>query len=407
MLSAPTAAGSRRRWSVSPVKLILSTRGSRDQRVADRGRPGRAGPMTHVRRDPGVDQDLAEQERRQRRELRRLEHDGVAAGQRRRHLPRRRSSAGSSTARSARRRRSAPAAPRPGPGLGTGSDLAVDLVGRPAVVLEGATAVASTSHCGARRRACPRWPRHRRRTRRPAPGAGRRPAAARGPDRRRAGGATRPRRRPGSHRSGRRRRRPARPWPPSAITEPSWGFATAKVSPSAAGRGTPPINRSRYSAIGPSYGAHRSGDRAMLTDHGPVTLERSDPRGRDPGRRHRHRPRRVPRPAGPAHGQAGDRPLLPRPRARRRRSRPATTCLTVDVDMNVLPGYEFANWEQGYGDFSCRPDLATLRLIPWLDGDRAGDLRPLRRGDRRARRGRRPARSCAARSSGPRRWATR
>jgi len=41
--------------------------------------------------------------------------------------------------------------------------------------------------------------------------------------------------------------------------------------------------------------------------------------------------------------------------------------LTVDVDMNVLPGYEYATWEKGYGDFSCRPDLATLRHIPWLE----------------------------------------
>ena len=41
--------------------------------------------------------------------------------------------------------------------------------------------------------------------------------------------------------------------------------------------------------------------------------------------------------------------------------------LTVDVDMNVLPGYQYATWEQGYGDFSCRPDLATLRRIPWLE----------------------------------------
>ncbi len=41
--------------------------------------------------------------------------------------------------------------------------------------------------------------------------------------------------------------------------------------------------------------------------------------------------------------------------------------LTVDVDMNVLPGYEYATWEKGYGDFSCRPDLATLRRIPWLE----------------------------------------
>ena len=41
--------------------------------------------------------------------------------------------------------------------------------------------------------------------------------------------------------------------------------------------------------------------------------------------------------------------------------------LAVDVDMTPLPGYEFAGWEQGYGDFVCRPDLTTLRHIPWLE----------------------------------------
>ena len=41
--------------------------------------------------------------------------------------------------------------------------------------------------------------------------------------------------------------------------------------------------------------------------------------------------------------------------------------LAVDVDMNVLDGFRFANWEQGYGDFACRPDLSTLRLVPWLE----------------------------------------
>jgi glutamine synthetase len=41
--------------------------------------------------------------------------------------------------------------------------------------------------------------------------------------------------------------------------------------------------------------------------------------------------------------------------------------LAVDVDMTPLPGYEFAGWEQGYGDFVCRPDLTTLRQIPWLE----------------------------------------
>lgn len=41
--------------------------------------------------------------------------------------------------------------------------------------------------------------------------------------------------------------------------------------------------------------------------------------------------------------------------------------LTVDVDMEPLPGYRFANWDKGYGDFACVPDLDTLRVVPWLD----------------------------------------
>ncbi len=41
--------------------------------------------------------------------------------------------------------------------------------------------------------------------------------------------------------------------------------------------------------------------------------------------------------------------------------------LAVDVDMTVLPGFEFASWDKGYGDFVCRPDLSTLRMVPWLE----------------------------------------
>ena len=41
--------------------------------------------------------------------------------------------------------------------------------------------------------------------------------------------------------------------------------------------------------------------------------------------------------------------------------------LAVDVDMTVLDGFRFSNWETGYGDFECRPDLSTLRRTPWLD----------------------------------------
>lgn len=41
--------------------------------------------------------------------------------------------------------------------------------------------------------------------------------------------------------------------------------------------------------------------------------------------------------------------------------------LTVDVDMNVVEGYQFSSWEGGYGDFRAIPDLTTLRLVPWLE----------------------------------------
>lgn len=39
--------------------------------------------------------------------------------------------------------------------------------------------------------------------------------------------------------------------------------------------------------------------------------------------------------------------------------------LAVDVDMNTVDGYEISSWDRGYGDCVLRPDLATLRLVPW------------------------------------------
>ena len=41
--------------------------------------------------------------------------------------------------------------------------------------------------------------------------------------------------------------------------------------------------------------------------------------------------------------------------------------LTVDMEMEPVPGYQFANWELGYGDFHLVPDLGTLRHASWLD----------------------------------------
>jgi glutamine synthetase len=42
--------------------------------------------------------------------------------------------------------------------------------------------------------------------------------------------------------------------------------------------------------------------------------------------------------------------------------------LAVDVEMNTVDGYEMSSWDRGYGDLAMRPDLETLRAIPWQDG---------------------------------------
>jgi glutamine synthetase len=41
--------------------------------------------------------------------------------------------------------------------------------------------------------------------------------------------------------------------------------------------------------------------------------------------------------------------------------------LAVDSEMEPLPGYRYASWETGYPDLNARPDLNTVRLIPWLE----------------------------------------
>ncbi len=42
--------------------------------------------------------------------------------------------------------------------------------------------------------------------------------------------------------------------------------------------------------------------------------------------------------------------------------------LSVDVEMNTIDGYAMSSWENGYGDMVMRPDVSTLRLVPWLPG---------------------------------------
>src|SRR5437762_2909609 len=41
--------------------------------------------------------------------------------------------------------------------------------------------------------------------------------------------------------------------------------------------------------------------------------------------------------------------------------------LACDMEMDPVPGYRFASWEQGYGDVRCLPDESTLRRATWLE----------------------------------------
>ena len=40
--------------------------------------------------------------------------------------------------------------------------------------------------------------------------------------------------------------------------------------------------------------------------------------------------------------------------------------LAVDMEMNTVPGYKTSSWERGYGDYVMKPDLSTMRVVPWL-----------------------------------------
>jgi glutamine synthetase len=42
--------------------------------------------------------------------------------------------------------------------------------------------------------------------------------------------------------------------------------------------------------------------------------------------------------------------------------------LATDMEMETVEGYKSTSWESGYGDYVMKPDLATLRRVPWLEG---------------------------------------
>lgn len=42
--------------------------------------------------------------------------------------------------------------------------------------------------------------------------------------------------------------------------------------------------------------------------------------------------------------------------------------LATDLEMATPDGYKSTSWEAGYGDYVMKPDMATLRPMPWLEG---------------------------------------
>ncbi|MEH6737412.1 MAG: glutamine synthetase family protein [Sulfitobacter sp.] len=42
--------------------------------------------------------------------------------------------------------------------------------------------------------------------------------------------------------------------------------------------------------------------------------------------------------------------------------------LATDLEMATPEGYASTSWETGYGDYVMKPDLATIRPVPWLEG---------------------------------------
>ncbi len=42
--------------------------------------------------------------------------------------------------------------------------------------------------------------------------------------------------------------------------------------------------------------------------------------------------------------------------------------LATDLEMATPDGYASTSWESGYGDYVMKPDMATLRAVPWLEG---------------------------------------
>lgn len=42
--------------------------------------------------------------------------------------------------------------------------------------------------------------------------------------------------------------------------------------------------------------------------------------------------------------------------------------LATDMNMKTVSGYSASSWSRGYGDYTMKPDLNTIRRVPWLPG---------------------------------------
>lgn len=42
--------------------------------------------------------------------------------------------------------------------------------------------------------------------------------------------------------------------------------------------------------------------------------------------------------------------------------------LATDLEMSTSEGFAATNWREGYGDYVMKPDLSTIRPVPWLEG---------------------------------------
>jgi hypothetical protein len=99
-------------------------------------------------------------------------------------------------------------------------------------------------------------------------------------------------------------------------------------------------------------------------DAGQSQLQRTQEGRR--GRHDRHRDRRDGGHAGPSRRQALPAEFFVD--GAHEETHGCDYLLADDIDMEPVPGYAAASWDKGYGDFVMKPDMTTLRRLPWLEG---------------------------------------